>query len=126
MRLSHPAFEALVVKAVSDLPTRFQRYADNVAVVIEDQPSPSQLKRFGVLTGDLLLGVYEGVPRIAREGRSTLLPDRIVLFQRNLESVAGTEFALRRQVRQTLMHELGHHLGLSETRVRAVEARRRA
>lgn len=119
-------FDALVEAVVSHLPSRYRRYLENVAIIVADEPSPGHLRRSGVRSGTLLLGLYEGVPRIAREGRPTSLPDTITLFKNHLEAVAPLPRALAAEIRATIIHEIGHHLGLSEARVRRVAAKHRA
>lgn len=120
-RLPSPeAFVQLAERVVAELPPRFRRYLDNVAIVVEDDPTPEQRRRSGTRQHQLLLGLYEGVPRIERQGRPTLLPDRITLFRRSLLEVAQGRRGLATEIRRTIVHEVGHHLGLSEAAVRRI------
>lgn len=121
MRMTSEAFNAHVQEAVERLPDDVGRYFDNVAVLVADQPTERQAR--AGRQGTLLLGLYEGVPRIAREGRDVLFPDRITLFQKALEDVSRTEAELREHVVVTLWHEIGHHLGFPDRKLRTIERR---
>lgn len=113
-------FEALVIEAIDGLPDDILRLLDNVEIVIADAPSVAQLAEAGGLdAGELLLGLYEGIPLTDRtSGYGMVLPDKISLFQGALESVCQDEEALRYEVRVTVIHELAHHFGISDRRLR--------
>ncbi|MBI4092390.1 MAG: metallopeptidase family protein [Candidatus Kerfeldbacteria bacterium] len=117
-------FEQLVAEGLSRIPDKFRKLLKNVAVVIEDFPSTAQLRKTGVRRGSLLLGLYEGVPRIARYGHDPLLPDKITIFQRSIEMVAHSPEAIRQAVAEKVWHEVGHHFGLSEHAVRQAQSRK--
>ncbi len=114
-----------MAEGVARLPRRFRELIKNVAIVVEDEPSPAQLRRSRITSGSLLLGLYEGVPRTSRYGHDPLLPDKITIFQRSIELVAHSPEAIREQVAMTVWHEIGHHFGLSEHAVRQAETKRR-
>jgi predicted Zn-dependent protease with MMP-like domain len=105
-------FEELVALALDDLPEAFREKLTNVAIIIEDLPPP------GAETKGLLLGLFHGVPRTEKSVFASSPPDRIFLYQRNIESICRTEADVRRQVRATLLHEVGHYFGLSESELR--------
>lgn len=115
MRISPERFDQLayeIAEAVlAELPADLRAEAETVILELVDQATAEQ-------TGDpggTLLGLYEGVPLIARHADSLLLyPDRITLFRRPLQGLARTEVELRRQIRKTLVHELGHFFGFEE------------
>lgn len=113
-------FEALVIEAIDGLPDDILRMLDNVEIVVADAPSAEQLDEAGALdAGELLLGLYEGIPLVDRtSGYGMVLPDKISLFQRALESVCPDAETLRREVRVTVIHELAHHFGISDRRLR--------
>jgi predicted Zn-dependent protease with MMP-like domain len=117
-------FEQLVNEGMTRIPERFRRLLRNVAIVIADEPTPTQLRKSGIRPGSLLLGLYEGVPHTSRYGQEPLLPDKITVFQSSIEAVAKTPAAVREEVARTVWHELGHHFGLSEHAVRQAEHRR--
>ncbi len=115
VRLSRAAFEKLVEQAVESLPSGFLEHLENVDVVVESEPTEEELRRAGVGPGGTLLGLYQGVPQTQRgTWYGSVLPDRIVIYQRPIQSMAGTLREIRRQVRITIMHEIGHHFGLRE------------
>jgi predicted Zn-dependent protease with MMP-like domain len=119
-------FDQIVERAFRRIPARFRRRMENVAVVVEDEPSPAQLARGRVPRGDTLLGLYEGRPlryRSFAEGFS--LPDRITIFQRPHEMMARDRYDLERLVEQTLWHEIAHYFGMDEREVRAAERQRK-
>ena len=109
-------FEALVAEALDGLPDDILALLDNVAVVVADEPTAEQLRDVGLLDrGELLLGLYEGVPLTMRTSAYGLvLPDKITLFQRALESVSPDEATLREEVQFTVVHELAHHFGIDD------------
>jgi predicted Zn-dependent protease with MMP-like domain len=107
-------FEALVAQALRGLPRTFREKLTNVAIIIEDLP-PKKAESNG-----LLLGLFHGVPRTEKSIFSSSPPDRIFLYQRNIEAVCASEAEVRRQVRATLLHEVGHYFGLSEDELRRV------
>jgi predicted Zn-dependent protease with MMP-like domain len=114
-RLSRREFEGLVEQEVESLPPTFVRRLDNVEVVVEDEPSQEDLELAGVEPGGTLFGLYHGVPQSERgTWYGNTLPDRIVIYQRPIEAVARDRREIRRQVRITLMHEIGHYFGLAE------------
>ncbi len=115
MRFSRAGFEALVEEALDNLPEEIQGWLDNVAVVVADRPLPEQLAEAGLGRGDLLFGLYTGVPKTRRGSTyGEVLPDRIIIFQRPIERVCHTPAEVREQVRRTVLHEIGHHFGLDE------------
>ncbi len=123
MHVDAATFERLVAQALSDLPDWVQGRMDNVVVIIERWPRAEQIKSSGVRSGNLLLGLYEGIP-LTRRGRGYQLvpPDRITLFQRPLELAAPDESALVALIRKTVIHEVAHHFGLSDDALRRLNA----
>lgn len=120
-------FAALVRAGIERIPAKFRPYLDDIAVVIEGEPTPARKRAAGVPPRDELLGVYEGTPHTQRAGLPYRLPDKITLFQGPLERVChGAAECLRDEVAHTVWHELAHALGLPEGRVRHLERRRRA
>lgn len=124
--LPYEKFEQLVAEGVEAIPNRFRRRLENVAIVIEDEPSPTQLRRQRLTNPRSLFGLYEGVPKARRgAGYSGVLPDKITIFKRSIEYAAARPDDVRRLVRDTVWHEIAHHFGLGESRVRRAEAKRR-
>jgi predicted Zn-dependent protease with MMP-like domain len=113
-------FEELVAEAIDGLPDDILGMLDNVEIVVSDAPTVDQLDEAGDLeAGEMLLGLYEGIPLTDRTSNyGMVLPDKITLFQQALESVCPDEEALRNEVRVTVIHELAHHFGISDRRLR--------
>ena len=113
--ISRTDFDAVVEKAVEKLPDEFKEYFTNITIMVEDYPSGED-KNLTSSRG-LLLGLFKGVPYTKKGGFFTIphpLPDTIILFQKNIESLCSTEKELIEQITKTLIHEVGHYFGLSE------------
>ena len=113
--VSKEEFGALVQAAVRDLPAPFSQYVEEVAIEVRERPTPGQLRAMDLGPGNLLLGLYRGRPRTHRSlEESGTFPDVIYVFQDNIEQVSHSRQGLIDQVRTTVLHEIGHHFGLSE------------
>src|SRR4051812_17747389 len=119
-------FDALVERALTRIPRRFRRRVENVAIVVEPEPTPAQLMRAGVGRGGTLLGLYEGRPMTHRSAFDGFtMPDRISIFQGPHERQgARTVAELESMVAATLWHEIAHYFGMDERQVRTAERRR--
>lgn len=112
-------FERLVVEALEDLPAEFAEKLENVAVVVEDEPKREKLVQFHFPAGASLFGLYEGVQQTKRgAGYSSVPPDKITIFQKPIEYFCHSEEEIKARVRSTVLHEIGHHFGLSEKDLR--------
>ncbi len=112
-------FERLVQDALEGLPDELKRYIDNVDVVVQEFPTSAQVRAGGVRLRWHILGLYEGIPRTARTSSyNMVLPDRITIFQKPIEAICRTEEEIVRQVRKTVVHEVAHHFGISDERLR--------
>ncbi len=114
----------LVQEVLDDLPPEFRSRIQNLAVLVEDRPHLARRsRRFGKSGKNrrLLLGVFHGVPATQKSifdlGAG---PNHIVLYQKNIEAVCSNEAQIRHEVRQTVLHELGHYFGMSESQLRDV------
>ena len=114
MVVSRDEFESLVQEALDELPDQFAELLENVAVVVEDEPSDHDLAALHGRDHELL-GIYRGVAR-PRRSFSMLpeLPDRIAIFRGPILRVTRSRADAIRQVRDTVIHELGHYFGLSD------------
>jgi predicted Zn-dependent protease with MMP-like domain len=122
--VTRAAFERLVSDALASIPRRFRNALDNLAIVIEDEPSPELLDEMEIDPSDTLLGLYQGTPLTERSwGYGNALPDRILLFQGPHERDAGDEDDLVVAIGETLIHEIGHYFGLSEDEIQEIEER---
>jgi predicted Zn-dependent protease with MMP-like domain len=118
--MDRDAFETLVDEALASLPEEVQGWLDNVAIVVADWPTPEHMVRARAVGHNvLLLGLYLGVPKTHRGVTyGETVPDKILIFQGPIERVARTPEQIRRQVRKTVLHEIGHHLGMNEAELR--------
>ena len=114
LRVSRDEFEALVDRALRQLPPEFAELLENIAVVIEDEPCPEDLAEFDDLGDDELLGLYRGVPLTERDSFYSALPDQVAIFRGPLTRICRDRRELIREVRDTVVHELGHYFGLSD------------
>ena len=117
-------FERLVEEALRDIPARFRRAMQNVAVVVEDEPSEHVLDDLEIEPGDTLFGLYQGTPLPERGwGYGNALPDRIAIYQRPIEEACPDDEAIRCCVAETVIHEFGHYFGMSEDEIEEIEDR---
>jgi predicted Zn-dependent protease with MMP-like domain len=117
-RVQRRAFERLVVRVLDNLPDHIHAMLDNVEVVVEEEPTPRQLRTARVGRGHTLFGLYEGVPLTQRDsGYSMVLPDKVTIFRGPIERACPTADERARQVRITVIHELAHHVGIDEDRL---------
>jgi predicted Zn-dependent protease with MMP-like domain len=116
-------FEQFVVQALDDLPDFFKQKLQNVEVVVADWPSPAELRAVGLKPGQLLFGLYQGVPLTRRTSYYGLvLPDKITIYRLPIERVCRTRTQIINQVQRTVKHELAHHFGISDDRLRELGA----
>jgi len=121
--ITHTEFEQLVAEALDSLPPDIARYLDNVEVVVASWPSPRQLRTSGTPPGQMLLGLYEGVPLTQRGSHYNLtLPDKITLFRGPILAICRTRAEAVQAVRHTVIHELAHHFGISDERLHQLGA----
>jgi len=113
-------FVKVAEDALDSLPEEFRSRIQNVAILVEDfppnqsRPKPGQQRR-------MLLGIFHGVPATKKSVFDLSVgPAHIVLYQKNIEAVCSSEAEVRHQIRQTLMHELGHYFGMTEEQLRDV------
>jgi predicted Zn-dependent protease with MMP-like domain len=117
-------FEALVASALASIPKDFRDAMDNVAIVVEDEPSRALLREMEIEPPDTLFGLYQGTPLTERSwGYGNTLPDRILLFQGPHEREARDERDLVISVGETLIHEIGHYFGMDEDQIEEIEER---
>ena len=115
-------FTRLVVRALETLPDEIAEKLANVAVTIEEQPSPEVLKEMGLTTPHDLFGLYRGVPRTWRSIFAPLseFPDKIEIYYRPIVRVCTHPHEIRDLVRRVVVHEVGHHFGMSDQQLRAL------
>ncbi|MEO6237673.1 MAG: metallopeptidase family protein [Vicinamibacterales bacterium] len=120
--MTRARFTQLVEDALTEIPKRFRDEMRNVAVVVEDEPSPALLDEMEVDPGDSLFGLYQGTPLPERSWAfGNNLPDRISIYQRPTEEACANEDEIRDCVAETVIHEFGHYFGMSEEEIEEIE-----
>lgn len=116
--MTRKRFEKLVLDALEELPKQFREKLDNVEIVIEDEPTMEDLESVGLTEDDLLFGLYQGTPLTERTSDYNLaLPDRITLFQWDIEQGCETPEEIAEEVRKTVIHEIAHFFGFGEDEI---------
>jgi predicted Zn-dependent protease with MMP-like domain len=120
--LSDAEFDQLVTRAMNELPQEYIKGLDNVAIVYADWPDEYQAQKAGLREGNVLLGLYEGIPLLKRgAGYTFVLPDKITLFKRSIMLVTRSEEQLFEQIKRTLWHEIAHYYGLNHDDIHRLE-----
>ena len=112
--ISREQFQNLVLQALSDLPEDVRHSIQNVDVVVDDVASMNQIVGTGIENAMDLLGLYEGIPLTERYGYDMVLPDKVTLFQKPIESICDTQEQMAEEISKTLIHEIAHHFGLDD------------
>jgi len=122
MKLNRKEFEEAVVSALRRLPKSIKKKMKNVDVVVENRASQDLISEMGLRSPSKLLGLYQGVP-LDRRGfyYGNVLPDKITLFQNSIESICKTKEEVAEKIKDVVIHEVGHHFGLSDERLREME-----
>lgn len=115
-------FNDTVIEALESLPPEFQRFLENVEVLVEDRPTREHRRAVGVKPWHTLYGLYQGVPLTERAGGEPMLPDTITIFREPLTRDFPGRDALRSQIRRTVLHEIAHFFGISDARLRELDA----
>ncbi len=122
-RVKEAEFKEIAYSVLESLPGEFRDRMDNVVVVVEDYPSKEDAESADI-PPDELLGLFHGVSRLEQEwfaGPSGQLPERVVLYKRNIEDICSTKEELVEEIRLTVLHEIGHYFGLSDEEIEKYE-----
>ena len=121
--MTRAAFEKIVEEAITSLPEEFREHLDNVIVQVEDRPSCKQREALGLEPHEDLFGLYEGVSLTRRSVDSVEVPrpDRVWVFQEPIERACSSRKEMVREIQDTVVHEIGHHFGLEEDELEAIE-----
>ena len=115
-------FEALVERALRRLPRTFKKKLGNVAVVVEDWPDDATLADLGIEPPDTLYGLYRGVDLTRRDSSyGNVLPDTITIYQGPIEEDCADEEEMAEEIRDTVIHEVGHYFGLDDETMHRLE-----
>jgi predicted Zn-dependent protease with MMP-like domain len=122
--MTRAVFERHVAEALSSIPRKFRDAMQNIAIVVEDEPSPDLLEDMEIEPPDTLFGLYQGTPLTERTSSyGNVLPDRVLIFQGPHERETDDEEDLIVCIGETLIHEIGHYFGLSEEEIEDIEER---
>ncbi len=120
--LTDQEFDALITRAMDELPQEYIKGLDNVAIVMADEPTDEQKHKMKLRENTILLGLYEGIPLTQRgAGYTFVLPDKITLFKHSILRVARTEIEVFEQIKRTLWHEIAHYYGLNHAQMDALQ-----
>ena len=114
-------FERTAQDVFDSLPGNILRRIENVHIVVEDSPGEQTLVKTGTTSRLRLLGLYEGVPlnkRGSNYGVYPVVPDKITLYRKNIESLASSDLAVKEKIREVLIHEIAHYFGMTEEEIR--------
>ena len=115
-------FDLLITRAMDELPAKYIKGLQNVAIVMADRPSPQQLRKMKIDNHHSLLGLYEGVPLTQRgAGYNLVLPDKITLFKDTIEQNSSGDESVFEIVKRTLWHEIAHYYGLSHADIDRIQ-----
>lgn len=121
MRLTNNEFRSLIDRALRELPQSLSRVLHNVVVEVEPRPDSATCRSLGIDDPHELMGLYEGTPITERSVEdSAMLPDRIIIYQASIESIADSPDEIVAEIRTTVLHEVGHHFGLDEDDLEAL------
>lgn len=111
-------FEKLVIEAIKEVPQDFLKFLENVEITTAMWPN---LLQRSYAKGGLILGLYEGIPKTKRGfNYSMVLPDKITIFQGPIELIVKTPEEIKSQVKKTVIHEIAHHFGISDKRLKQI------
>jgi predicted Zn-dependent protease with MMP-like domain len=115
-------FDELITRAMNELPQKYIKGLQNVAIVMADEPTPEQIRKMKIGDYQILLGLYEGIPLTQRGNNYNLvLPDKITLFKNSILAVTHDENQLFEQIKRTLWHEIAHYYGLNHDRIDKIQ-----
>ena len=112
-------FDRLVIDAINELPLNLKDRLSNVSVVVEDKPSSSVLGKLRLMPNMMLMGLFQGVPLNKKSvWHSGTMPERITIFQKNIESICRSEEEMKRRIKKVVRHEVAHFVGFTEEEIK--------
>jgi predicted Zn-dependent protease with MMP-like domain len=122
--LTDEQFDALITRAMDELPQEYIKGLDNVAIVMADEPTEEQKIKMKLRDHAILLGLYEGIPLTQRgAGYTFVLPDKITLFKHSILRVVRNDDELFEQIKRTLWHEIAHYYGLNHAQMDKLQSK---
>lgn len=117
--MTRKEFQDVVSAALDELPPMFHDALKNLDIQVRWAPTPEERRRARLHPGYDLFGIYLGIPITKRgQGYAMVVPDVIIIYQRSHERATSTREAMIEQARETLLHEIGHYMGIDEDRLR--------
>lgn len=117
-----PEFEEMVKAAIDNIPSQYGDHIKNLAFVVDDESDEIQRSKLHLVDGQILFGLYEGIPLTKRNnGYNLVLPDKITLFRLPILLVCNSLEEVRAQVKKTVWHEVAHYFGLDHEQIHALE-----
>ncbi|MGH7157336.1 MAG: metallopeptidase family protein [Candidatus Saccharimonadales bacterium] len=123
MQLDETKFEKYLADAIDAIPKPYSGHLQNVAFILEGQPTPEQRAKLNLYPNETLFGLYEGVPLPLRNGTLKLLPDKITIFKYPLLAASRNEQELRDNIGHTVWHEVAHYYGLDHKRIHELDSK---
>lgn len=115
-------FDQEVTKVLEELPEEFKKQLDNVDVLVEIWPSEDDLRSILAHPGTTLFGLYKGIPKTKRGSAYTaVLPDKITIYAGPILSFSKSREDAKNQIKDTVLHEIGHYFGMSEESIRKAQ-----
>lgn len=121
LELSDEKFEELVTEAIDNIPSPYHEKLNNIAFLVEDEPTAEQRVKLSLYPNETLFGLYEGTPLPQRGGVTKLLPDKITIFKNPLAAASHSLDDLKNRVGHTLWHEVAHYYGLDHNRIHELD-----
>ncbi|MGA3150017.1 MAG: metallopeptidase family protein [Candidatus Saccharimonadales bacterium] len=121
VEINDKEFEEIISQGIAAIPNLYQKHLQNVAFLVEDDPTPQQRVKLNLYPHETLFGLYEGVPLPQRGGGTKLLPDKITIFKNPLQNASRNLAELKENVRHTIWHEVAHYYGLDHKRIHELE-----
>lgn len=125
MRLTDEEFEKYLAEAIDNIPPPYSGHLQNVAFLLEDDPTPEQRQKLRLYPNETLYGLYEGVPLPQRGGTLKILPDKITIFKNPLLAASRDVNDLRAKVGHTVWHEVAHYYGLDHQKIHELDSKSR-
>lgn len=122
--MSEKQFETLVSEAIDNIPDQYQLKIKNVVFKVEETPTLEQRQKLGLRDCDALFGLYEGVPLTKRNGAvQSIVPDVITIFMHPMVEIFTDQIELKKQVFETVWHEVAHYFGLDHEMIHKAKSR---
>lgn len=114
-------FDRLVIDAINELPQDLKDRLSNVSVVVEDKPSSSVLGKLRLMPNTMLMGLFQGVPLNKKSvWHSGILPEKITIYQKNIEALCRSEEEIKRRIKNVVRHEVAHFVGFTEGEIKGM------